>query len=75
MAWFLVILGKDGEDKEGKNREEKGEMPLILPPGETHKEREVQTGEQRKEREQRDKGERKGGRLDKAGGLCSGLWD
>lgn len=30
MAWVLVILGKEGGQKEGtKQREEKGEMPLM----------------------------------------------
>lgn len=76
MAWFLVILGKDGGEKEGiKQREEKGEMPLIyLLEKHIKKEEERETERSTEKREQRDKGEEeKGGRWDQGAGLCSGL--
>lgn len=61
MAWFLVILGKDGGEKEGiKQREEKGEMPLIYLL-EKHIKKEVEGGnestEKRKGAERQRRGE------------------
>lgn len=39
MAWFLVILGKEGGEKEGIKQRRERRDAIDVPPGETHKER------------------------------------